>query len=157
MPPVLERRRIKRQRDGTFALRLPDPERDILRQLPGELRQLLDSDDDPSLRRLFPPAYTDDVVKDAEYQMLMRRELLERHRASLDVVERTVDAEVLSEDELSAWMAALNQLRLVLGTRLDVTEDMDEPSDDDPSAPAYALYAYLSFLQDQVVSALSGS
>jgi hypothetical protein len=154
---VLERRRIKRQRDGSFALRLPDPERDILRQLPAELKQLLDSDDDPSLRRLFPPAYTDDVVKDAEYQMLMRRELLERHRASLDVVERTVDAEVLSEDELSAWMAALNQLRLVLGTRLDVTEDMAEPSGDDPTAPAYALYAYLSFLQDQVVSALSGS
>ena len=154
---MLERRRIKRQRDGTFSLRLPDPERDILRQLPGELRQLLDSDDDPSLRRLFPPAYTDDVVKDAEYQMLMRRELLDRHRASLEVVERTIDAEVLSEDELSAWMAALNQLRLVLGTRLDVTEDMEEPSDDDPTAPAYALYAYLSFLQDQVVSALSGS
>jgi hypothetical protein len=154
---VLERRRIKRQRDGSFALRLPDPERDILRQLPAELKQLLDSDDDPSLRRLFPPAYTDDVVKDAEYQMLMRRELLERHRASLDVVERTVDAEVLSEDELWAWMAALNQLRLVLGTRLDVTEDMAEPSSDDPTAPAYALYAYLSFLQDQVVSALSGS
>ena len=154
---MLERRRIKRQRDGSFALRLPDGERDILRQLPGELKQLLDSDDDPALRRLFPPAYTDDVVKDAEYQMLMRRELLERHRASLDVVERTVDAEVLSEDELSAWMAALNQLRLVLGTRLDVTEDMEQPADDDPAARPYALYAYLSFLQDQIVSALSGS
>src|SRR3954454_18623705 len=129
----------------------------MLRQLPGQLIELLDSDEEPSLRRLFPPAYTDDVVKDAEYQMLMRRELLERHRASLDVVERTVDAEVLSEDELSAWMAALNQLRLVLGTRLDVTEDMEQPADDDPAARAYALYAYLSFLQDQVVSALSGS
>jgi len=154
---VLERRRVKRQRDGSYALRLPDGERDILRQLPGELKQLLDSDDDPALRRLFPPAYTDDVVKDAEYQMLMRRELLERHRASLDVVERTVDAEVVSEDELSAWMAALNQLRLVLGTRLDVTEDMEQPADDDPAARPYALYAYLSFLQDQIVSALSGS
>ena len=154
---MLERRRVKRQRDGSYALRLPDGERDILRQLPGELKQLLDSDDDPALRRLFPPAYTDDVVKDAEYQMLMRRELLERHRASLDVVERTVDAEVVSEDELSAWMAALNQLRLVLGTRLDVTEDMEQPADDDPAARPYALYAYLSFLQDQIVSALSGS
>ena len=151
---VFDRRRVKRQRDGTFALRLPPEERDVLRELPSQLRALLDADD-PSIFRLFPQAYTDDPVKDAEYQMMMRRELLTRHKEALDVVERTVDADTLTEDELSKWMAALNELRLVLGTRLDVTEDMPEPDDDDPVAPAYALYAYLSWLQEQVVAALA--
>lgn len=152
---VFDRRRVKRQRDGSFALRLPPEERDILRTLPEQVRELLDADD-PSTYRLFPQAYTDDPVKDAEYQMLMRTELLRRHKEALEVVERTVDAESLTHEELSAWMAALNELRLVLGTRLDVTEDMPEPADDDPMAPAFGLYAYLSWLQEQVVSALAG-
>jgi hypothetical protein len=50
----------------------------------------------------------------------------------------------------------LNDLRLVLGTRLDVTEEMDfdlDPSD--PSAAELAVYAYLSWLQEQLVEALA--
>ena len=46
--------------------------------LVGQLReQLLASTDDPSLRRLFPPAYPDDAERDAGYQVLARDELLE--------------------------------------------------------------------------------
>ena len=55
------------------------------------------------------------------------------------------------------WLRALNQLRLLLGTRLDVTEEGDERpmSDDDPRAATFALYDYLAFLQDQLVDALA--
>jgi hypothetical protein len=70
---------------------------------------------------------------------------------------QTIDAEELEEEQLTGWMAALNDLRLVLGTRLDVSEDMwDEELDpNDPRAPALGLYGYLGWLQEQVVEALA--
>ena len=62
----------------------------------------------------------------------------------------------LTEDQLNAWMGAVNDLRLVLGTRLDVTEDMDAVQLDDPRAPAFAVYQYLTHLLSEIVNALSG-
>jgi hypothetical protein len=54
-------------------------------------------------------------------------------------------------------MQALNALRLVLGTRLDVSEDEVGPLDpSDPDAPAYALYELLGYLLDRTVQSLSG-
>ncbi|MBV9933621.1 MAG: DUF2017 family protein [Actinobacteria bacterium] len=149
--------RIKRTRKGDFQLRLPLEERDLLRSLPGQLRELLGTDD-PSLHRLFPPAYKDDAEHEDEYRRLMGGDLEDRHRQALTVMEETIDAERLDEDQLTGWLGALNQLRLVLGTRLDVTEDMyeREMDPDDPRAPAFALYGYLGWLQEQAVAALSG-
>jgi hypothetical protein len=152
---VIDRRRVRRTRAGSYQLRLPAEERDLLRALPGHMREMLESDD-PSLRRLFPPAYVDDPEREADYRSLMRGDLLDRRQAALATVEQTIDATVLDEEQLTGWLAALNDLRLVIGTRLEVSEDMEEPDDDDPSAPAYALYHYLGWLQEQVVAALAG-
>ena len=149
---------MRRTRRGEYQLRLPDEERALLRSLPGQLRQLLTTDmDDPSLRRLFPPAYLGEAEREAEYRRLMGDELLESRRAALDVMEATIDAEVLNEEQIKGWLTALNELRLVLGTRLDVTEDMydEEVAPEDPRAPGLALYGYLGWLQEQVVAALA--
>ena len=63
---------------------------------------------------------------------------------------------MLDAETAGAWMRALNALRLVLGTRLDVTEDDDRGIDpDDPDAPAWALYYFLSGLVDELVDALA--
>jgi hypothetical protein len=147
---------IRRTRKGDFALSISADERDVLRDLPGQLRELL-ATDDPSLRRLFPPAYPDDDELEAEYRELMAGDLLERHNAALDVMAETVDRDRLTEDEVVGWLGALNDLRLVLGTRLDVTEDLDPSSiePDDPRFAAFALYHYLTWLQDELVGALS--
>jgi hypothetical protein len=149
-------RRVKKTRKGEYQLRLPPEERDLLRGLPGQLRELLGSDD-PSLRRLFPPAYKDDAVLEAEYRHYMADDLLASHQRSLDAMEETIDADQIGEEQLVGWLGALNDLRLVLGTRLDVTEDMydREMDPDDPRAPAFAVYSYLGWLQEQVVDALS--
>ena len=149
-------KRVKRTRKGEYQLRLPPEERDLLRGLPGQLRELIGTDD-PSLRRLFPPAYKDDPVLEAEYRHYMADDLVASHQRALDVMEETIDAELLGEDQLTGWLGALNDLRLVLGTRLDVTEDMyeREMDPDDPRAPAFAVYSYLGWLQEQVVDALS--
>jgi hypothetical protein len=142
---------------GGVELRLSRDERSLLAGLAAELRALLDgTPDDPSLRRLFPPAYDDDDDERA-YRDLMGSELLDGRRAALELVAETLDRDRLSAEEAGTWLRALNDLRLVLGTRLDVQEDTfaAELRSDDPRAPALAVYAYLSWIQEQLVEALS--
>ena len=151
-------RRIQRDRDGGYLLRLPPEERELLRSLPAQLREVMQTDD-PSLRRLFPPAYPDDREADDEFRRLMREELLEGKLAALRVVEETAGADRLSDAQLEAWLGALESLRLFLGTQLDITEESYEQDLDpeNPAAPALALYGYLSWLQEEAVAALSAS
>lgn len=153
---MIGRRRVRRARGGHFELRLPDNERQVLLALVPQLRELLVADtDEPGLRRLFPSAYPDDPSRDEEYRALVRDELLERRLAALDTLEATVGADRLDEEELLAWMTALNDLRLVLGTRLDVSEETEVGIDpDDPESPLRAVYFYLGWLLEQVVAAL---
>ena len=88
------------------------------------------------MRRLFPTAYHDDAERDREYQQLVRDELLDRRLAALDIVDsHRSTADELDEAQLSAWMRRVNDLRLVLGTRLDVCEDRRRLDADDPDAP----------------------
>jgi hypothetical protein len=154
---MFERRRIERTPRGDIRLRLPRDERALLRSLPGQLRRLLvEAPDDPSLERLFPPAY-DDAEDEAEYRRLMGDELLEGRRRALRVIEETLDQDRLTKEQAETWLTALNDLRLVLGTRLDVTDDMllERLRPDDPNALEVSLYAYLSWLQEQLVEALA--
>jgi len=154
---MFERRRIERTPRGDIRLRLPRDERALLRSLPGQLRRLLvEAPDDPSLERLFPPAY-EDAESEAEYRELMGDELLEGRRRALRVIEETIDRDRLTKEQAEEWLTALNDLRLVLGTRLDVTDDMllERLRPDDPNAPEISLYAYLSWLQEQLVEALA--
>ena len=142
--------------DGRFRVDLDADERALLRSLPGQLRDLL-ATDDPALERLFPPAYLSDDERNDEYRRLMRGDLTATKLSSLDVLEATIDEQVLDEEQLVGWLGALNDVRLVLGTRLDVSEEMDEESfdEDDPRALAYAIYHHLGYLQEWVVQALS--
>jgi hypothetical protein len=151
------KRRIERARDGSYALRLPAEERELLRQLPDELGTMLEvAPEDPALRRLFPHTYEDEQVEDA-YQEVVGDELLSGRRRALQVIAETAHAERLTPDQAQSWLTALNDLRLVLGTRLDVKEEelLSDLRPDDPRAPDLALYAYLSWLQEQLVEALS--
>ena len=146
---------VSRARDGTFQLRMSDDERDLIASLAGQLRDLLVGDETDGLERLFPPGYIDDPDREQEYQQLTHDELLTKRLASVDVVEQTVTLTSLDEDQLNAWMGAVNDLRLVLGTRLDVTEDMDDIEFDDPRAPTFAVYHYLTHVLAEIVHALA--
>jgi hypothetical protein len=151
-----QQQRVRRTRRGEFQLRLPPEERAVLRALPDQLRELL-ATDDPALERLFPPAYPEDPAADREYAGLVRGDLVAARLSSLDVMEATIDADRLDDEQLAAWLSAINDLRLVLGTRLEVTEDLygaDLP-EDDPRTPGLALYFYLGWLEEQVVEALA--
>lgn len=154
------KRAIQRLPDGKFAIRLADEVRELLAQLVGQMAELLtEQPDDPSLHRLFPTAYVDDPFRDAEYQVVVGDQLRESRHHSYELVAQTARRDVIDEAELSAWMRALNDLRLVLGTRLDVSEDDDmvglDADFEDPEIQARWLYETLGQLQFEVVDALS--
>lgn len=135
---------------------LSEEERELLREIAGGTLALLAAGDDPALRRLFPPAY-DDPKLDQEYRELTRSQLVSGRERALELLAATADDDVLTPEQADAWLRALNDARLVLGTRLDVTEDLDwdglDPSD--PGAAELAVYAYVSWIQEQLVETVA--
>jgi hypothetical protein len=151
---------IERTKAGDFRVRLSADERELLRRLTAELEELLREDpDDPSLSRLTPPAFEDDDAGEREFRSLMGGELDTRRRESLRRLEETAGRDRLTAEELERWLTALNDLRLVLGTRLDVTEDQFADGFDPlaPNAHGLAVYAFLTWLQEAAVEAASSN
>jgi hypothetical protein len=123
---------------------------------------------DPVLERLFPRAYLDPTEEqaEAEWQRFSHDDLVDGRRQAVATVERTLaGAQVrrgrfeltLSEDEAQAWLSVINDARLALGTRLDVTEDMDMSrlNADDPDTAPYAVYWWLGVLEERLIDVLS--
>jgi len=153
-----------------FRINLDVEERDLIQRLVGELRQLLDTPvgadnkpDDERLRRLFPAAYhqAGDRELDDEYARLMHDELQASWQLGLDVVDEFIGdtskaARKLTEEQVLAFVQALNGIRLVLGTILDVSEEHDfgDVPDNDPLVGEYQLYDFLSWVLDWSVRAL---
>jgi len=151
---------VRRVGPRVFELRLSEQERDAVRTFNGQLRVLLTSEDpssDPAVARLFPPALAqDDVLGNLEYEQHHGDELLAGRLAALDTVDRTLELERLNEHELLAWLGSLNSIRLVIGTRLGVTEEStaDDFAGDERNAEMFELYGYLTWLQGWVIEAL---
>jgi len=142
--------------DGNrIQVNLADHERRMLENLPGQLRELLTTDD-PSLRRLFPVAYLHDDERNDEYQRLMRDELLASRLVAAEVLEKNAYAKEISTDDLALWMNTANSIRLVIGTQLDVSEDELRIDDNDPRYPAFEVYSWLGYLVEFAVRALQG-
>ena len=153
----MARRGIERRRDGSYRVHLPTDEREVLAALPGQLRDAMHAGE-PTLYRLFPPAHGEDDDANADYARLVGAGLLEGKLLALQELERTAHETTLDEAGLGTWLGALESLRLALGTQLDVTEASYGGLDvDDPDAPRLALYHWLSWLQEEVVQALSAS
>ena len=60
----------------------------------------------------------------------------------------------LSPDDVQAWLGVLNDTRLVLGTRLGVTEDEPDIDLDAPEARSFAVYYWLTGLQGDLIEML---
>jgi hypothetical protein len=146
---------FRRDADGSVRLSFLPHEVALLRELLGELEVLLDNPEDPDLRRLFPPAHAD-REREEQYRSLVADELLAGRSKALATMRETLEQHTLDPDEADAWLRALNDLRLVLGTRLDVSEEIDWEAVDlqDPRGRDLAVYGYLSWLQEQLVEAL---
>ncbi|HRY08759.1 MAG: DUF2017 domain-containing protein [Actinobacteria bacterium] len=108
---------------------------------------------DPVIARLLPDAY-DDPERASEFRRLTESELRATKLAHVAVVRAQVQQDpIIITDDVQAWLAFLADARLMLGTRLGVTED-DElvPTND----PEHNLYLYLGYLQQTLVEELIG-
>lgn len=119
--------------------------------------------DDPVLARLLPDAYRDDPEASGEFRRYTERDLragkVAAARTVLDTLPPSGGRVRLTEPEGRAWLRALNDVRLALGTRLGVTEGFDEEagdiSADDPRSAYIWVYQWLAYLQDSLITALS--
>ena len=118
---------------------------------------------DPALGRLFPDAYADDSEAASEFRRYTEQDLRSGKQAGAGVVLATLaplvergGRLVLDRDEVDAWLGTLNDLRLVLATRLEVTEETDlDPADDQPGAAALQVYGWLGWLQESLLRCVS--
>ncbi len=136
---------------------------------------------DPVLRRLFPDAYTDPEVTpgpreeeerrahSAEFRRFTENDLRAGKRENALAVVRSLDALVaegdsvavlkLSPAESQRWLSALNDLRLAIGSRLEITDEEDTDllyrlPDEDPRKPMVMAYLWLGGLQETLVGTL---
>ena len=177
--------RFKRGRHGTVALKADDVEATVLSQLVSDLSELLAEGEpeqeqdplaamvgmsqgdvrrpqDPALARLLPDAYGDDEAAATEFRRYTEADLRAGKRAHAATVLATLaplldrgGSATLDREQADAWLGCLNDLRLVLGTRLGVTEDtdLDDPGDG-PRAQALHVYGWLGWLQESLLSSL---
>ena len=171
-----------RRRGGVLVATLSEREAGMLRGLVGQVRELLaarvaahprdelaeltgivagptTAPADRVLARLLPDFHREDTSLSGGLRALHEPELLAIKDGAAGVVLDTCPARGgrvrLSEEQAQAWLTALNDIRLALGTVLEVTEDMpDEVSPDDPRAPHLAVYHWLTWVQESLIQAL---
>jgi hypothetical protein len=182
---------FSRKRGGGVRLTLDPAEASVLDHLLDQLTELLQPDasdthdddplasmvgistatetpDDPALARLLPDAYRDDDEAAAEFRRYTELGLRESKlaqattaRATLADAEAVAGDRLLTEEEVDAWLRTLNDLRLTLGTRLDVSEDLDAEEarlatlpPDDPRVFLHEVYDWLGYLQSTLLRAM---
>ena len=138
-------------------MHLEEGEADALRALLVEMQSLLDDEHEEEVtQRLFPPAY-DNPDEERAYRDLVGDALREQKDANLKTVAESLGPAgsaslVLGPPEIDAWLAVLTDLRLALGTRLEVTEEsMAGPEPQGPDAPAYRVLHWLGWLQESIL------
>jgi hypothetical protein len=130
--------------------------RDELAELTGLAPGPSSKPDDPVLARLLPDFATDDSSLSGALRELHEPELIAaKHDAASVMLQTLPDAGgrvELTAVQADAWLAALNDVRLALGTALDVSEDMpDELPPDDPRSGHLGVYHWLTYVQDGLV------
>jgi hypothetical protein len=163
---------VKKRRKGVVLELTPD-EIALLQRLPAELAPALEGGptagegSDPVADRLFPRAYLDPTEEEAEqnWQDMVHADLVKEKSKALAVLasslERVADAGgdaklALDRAEVEAWLSALNDARLALGTTIGITEDHD-PTGLDPSDPAaqpFLIYDWLTMLQGTILEVM---
>ena len=118
--------------------------------------------DDEVLLRLLPNAYADqvDASEFRRYTESTLRQKKQAHAMAMRMhLKSAVDGIVeVDHDGANAWLGAMNDVRLALGVRLKVEEntheDLELLAPDDPMRGVYAVYSWLGWLQESLISAL---
>ena len=158
--------RVRREKNGTLLVSMDKQTAEILGELPRRLRSVLERPDfaDRVVQRLFPPAYRTQK-EETEYRKLLGSDLLKRKLESVEAFEKTlrgrkdgvlqVQLRVVAED-VELWLGFVNDMRLLLGTELDIRDESRghtfDPSH--PQAADMALLHFLSWLEEELLKAL---
>ena len=143
----------------------------VLRKVAGEVVGLMmDGFDhtDPVVGRLFPDIYPDRPEDSAEFRLYTEGDLksskIDQAGAILAALPDDGPGEVrLDDEEADAWLRAINDARLAMGTRLaigaetDLGDELDEAMLTDPASSRVfqlSVYAYLGYLQESLLNAL---
>jgi hypothetical protein len=164
---------------GKLTLKLDSAECEVLSQLFAQMSELLEAPDgpvaadplaqllnmsgstqiseDPALARLFPDGYSDDEHASADFRRFTEQDLRAHKVGALATVNATLsnwDGKAsLTQDQAQDWLKALNDLRLVLGTRLEITDESQ--TDFEADDPGIHLYNYLTYLQGTLIDSLT--
>ena len=164
---------------GKLTLKLDDAEQGVLSQLFDQMTELLDDpenelgtdplaqllnmagstqiSDDPALARLFPDGYSDDEHASADFRRFTEQDLRAQKQAALATVQGTLSGwsgkTTITSQQAQDWLKAINDLRLVLGTRLEITAEVE--TDFEADEPGIHLYNYLTYLQGTLIDALT--
>ncbi|MGH9027401.1 MAG: DUF2017 family protein [Acidimicrobiia bacterium] len=155
--------RVEISLDGAEAMLLGGTAEQLRPLLTGETQG---TDYDPVRERLFPRAYSDPTEDDAEdeWQLAVHGDLVRERVEALDALTKALTGAGkrrsqrivrLSLEDTERWLTALNDARLALGTRLGITEDLTFDAVPEEERGAYEVYGWLTFLQGELVEALS--
>ena len=147
---------------GGVDVDLPRDLRELLASLAKQLTELINDPEaarDPGVVRLFPPASVDDPLEALGFEQLMGEALRAGKLEAAAVLRATAEATHLSGEETLAWMRSLNDIRLVIGSRLDIQDDSDvEAMFADPLLEqAAVVYVALSELVEMLARAADPS
>jgi len=171
------------RRRGHLVADLDQPEAALLRGLVGQMRDMLGSraaeaptdelaqltgmttgpstpPEDRVLARLLPEFSREDDGLAGAMRTLHEPELLAAKDGVAAVVLETCPPDGgqvrLTPEQAASWLSALNDVRLALGTALEVTEDMpDELPPDDPRASHLPVYHWLTWVQESLIQAVT--
>jgi hypothetical protein len=141
-------------RAGDFLLLWTTDDRRLVADLIEELRTIVAGSDDPALSRLFPDGYTDDDDANVAWQLLARHDLAARRLAAMEVVAGLQTRTRCEADELGALTRTLNDIRLVLAERMDLTEESVQPRRGSSEEQLWAVYEHLGARVHQLIAAL---
>lgn len=118
---------------------------------------------DPVLARLLPDAYNDDPEAAGEFRKYTESSLREAKKYFAQTLLETLPPGggrvKLTADQARDWLRALNDVRLMFGVRLEVTEDFEEQlaglDPQDPRLAAFEVYGWLGAVQESLVRAIA--
>ena len=121
--------------------------------------EIAETPSDPVLARMFPAAYRDDDEAAGDFRRFTERDLRAGKVANASSVASCLEGSgsklVLTADEALCWLGFLNDARIAIGIRLEVTEEnhdeLAELPEGDPRAGLFDVYDWLTFLQDSLV------
>jgi hypothetical protein len=155
---------FRRRRDGTIEATLSEVEASALQRVARDLEGAVDEPDE-AMYRLFPPAYAEDAERQSSFEEMTRGDLVEGKKRAARALVASIEAGstkrgrwsgTLDDETAHAWLGVLNDARLILGTRLGVTEETEHRMlpESDARAPAHNLYLYLGGIEEYLIDAL---